>query len=89
MLWEIGKDIVSELVKDLVWKIKIVFVEFYNVGIDFEIVEIKIVSLLIFLFELGVLLGEICIEIFSELFLVIWEVICCRGLDGSYDYDVL
>lgn len=89
VLREIGKDIASEPAKDLAWKIKTAFVELYNVGTDFETVETKTVSLLIFLLELGVLLGEICTEIFSELLPVIREAICRCGLDGSYDYDVL
>ena len=89
VLREIGKDIASEPAKDLARKIKTAFVELYNVGADSETVETKTVSSPIFSLELGVLSGEICAEISSELLPVIREAICRRGLDGSYDHDVL
>ncbi|WP_306587977.1 hypothetical protein [Hafnia paralvei] len=89
VLREIGKDIASEPAKDLARKIKTAFVELYNVGTDSETVETKTVSSPIFSLEPGVLSGEICTEISSELLPVIREAICRRGLDGSYDHDVL
>ncbi|MBA8309189.1 hypothetical protein HVX50_11845 [Escherichia coli] len=89
VLREIGKDIASEPAKDLARKIKTAFVELYNVGTDSETVETKTVSSPIFSLEPGVLAGEICTEISSELLPVIREAICRRGLDGSYDHDVL
>ncbi|EET0120503.1 hypothetical protein FNJ24_002773 [Escherichia coli] len=87
VLREIGKA--SEPAKDLARKIKTAFVELYNVGTDSETVETKTVSSPIFSLEPGVLSGEICTEISSELLPVIREAICRRGLDGSYDHDVL
>ncbi|EMK8092144.1 hypothetical protein V8747_004721, partial [Escherichia coli] len=67
VLREIGKDIASEPAKDLARKIKTAFVELYNVGTDSETVETKTVSSPIFSLEPGVLSGEICTEISSEL----------------------
>ncbi|EPZ0082458.1 hypothetical protein ACXIFM_003662 [Escherichia coli] len=89
VLREIGKDIASEPAKDLARKIKTAFVELYNVGTDSETVETKTVSSPIFSLEPSVLSGEIYTEISSELLPVIREAICRRGLDGSYDHDVL
>ncbi|MGE0916812.1 hypothetical protein AB4M58_23875 [Escherichia coli] len=87
VLREIGKDIESEPAKDLARKIKTAFVELYNV--DSETVETRTVSSPIFSLEPGVLSGEICTEISSELLPIIREAIRRRGLDGSYDHDVL
>ncbi|HBA7889557.1 TPA: hypothetical protein J1Z77_004995 [Escherichia coli] len=89
VLREIGKDIESEPAKDLARKIKTAFVELYNVDTDSETVETRTISSPIFSLEPGVLSGEICTEISSELLPIIREAIRHRGLDGSYDHDVL
>ncbi|EEE3274464.1 hypothetical protein AXR31_002911 [Salmonella enterica subsp. enterica serovar Braenderup] len=89
VLREIGKDIESEPAKDLARKIKTAFVELYHVGTGSETVGTKTISSPIFPLKPDILSGEICTEISSELLPIIREAIRRRGLDGSYDHDVL
>ena len=89
VLRDIGKDIETEPAKDLARNIKTAFIELYQVGTGSETIETKTVYSPAFTLKPEALSGEVSIEIASELLPVIRETIRRRGLDGSYDHDVL